>query len=328
MLHSLNRFQAVQQELDGIIRASCRPTGDEPDKRNADAVDDDLECSICGGTAEQPATLQCGHTYCLECLENLCMLLPSMSSSEGYVACQHSVPVVCAKVPALDKLQLLLPRATFEAVLEASFTAHVRRNVGSYGLCPSPDCTHIHTKIQQEDPQGENGDNDRVPAVACEGCLEVVCLKCGQQHAGVTCAVFKHDKSDEQGPLDDFKRGAGIKDCGNCGTSIEKTYGCNHMTCGGCGSHICWVCVMTFTSAIDCVDHLDTMHADHENDNDLWNNDEASEDGNEDEDDLSEDEFTGGEDEPLEDDMALAAWRQAGGWVPADWTPEVRRGLW
>ena len=30
--------------------------------------------------------------------------------------------------------------------------------------------------------------------------------------------------------------------CAGCGVRVEKSHGCNHMTCGRCGSHFCYRC--------------------------------------------------------------------------------------
>lgn len=50
--------------------------------------------------------------------------------------------------------------------------------------------------------------------------------------------------------------------CGGCkcGTMIEKTFGCNHMTCLACGIHICWVCMKTFSDGAPVYDHMRREH--------------------------------------------------------------------
>ena len=30
--------------------------------------------------------------------------------------------------------------------------------------------------------------------------------------------------------------------CAGCGVRVEKSHGCNHMTCGRCGAHFCYRC--------------------------------------------------------------------------------------
>ena len=50
------------------------------------------------------------------------------------------------------------------------------------------------------------------------------------------------------------------RDCPNCKTAIEKTYGCNHMECGGCKAHICWFCMEVFKGSKQCYDHMHGKH--------------------------------------------------------------------
>ena len=60
-----------------------------------------------------------------------------------------------------------------------------------------------------------------------------------------------------------LKKEAGIKDCPECKTPLEKISGCNHITCVGCKAHMCWVCMMTFASGALVYDHMDKMHGGH-----------------------------------------------------------------
>lgn len=50
----------------------------------------------------------------------------------------------------------------------------------------------------------------------------------------------------------------GGKSCPSCNISIEKLGGCNHMTCGSCGCHFCWLCLKSFHGGGDTYDHLNS----------------------------------------------------------------------
>ena len=54
----------------------------------------------------------------------------------------------------------------------------------------------------------------------------------------------------------------GGKQCPQCCAAIEKDGGCNHMQCGNCNGHFCWLCLKIFVSADECYTHL------HKTDND------------------------------------------------------------
>lgn len=60
--------------------------------------------------------------------------------------------------------------------------------------------------------------------------------------------------------MEKLKNKLGVKDCGRCGTSMEKTEGCDHVVCGGCGTHICWRCGETFKTSEACYGHLTERH--------------------------------------------------------------------
>ena len=70
--------------------------------------------------------------------------------------------------------------------------------------------------------------------------------------AGVSCHVHLGTAADEDYSLKMYMRrrrkaGAGIAEC-RCGAVIEKTSGCDHMTCAVCKKHFCWKCHQFFTS--------------------------------------------------------------------------------
>jgi hypothetical protein len=76
----------------------------------------------------------------------------------------------------------------------------------------------------------------------------------------MTCTEHKYQASGGDEAFQRIKRELGIKDCPKCKTAIEKTEGCNHMTCGGCGAHICWVCLAAFRTSDECYVHLEGQH--------------------------------------------------------------------
>lgn len=76
----------------------------------------------------------------------------------------------------------------------------------------------------------------------------------------MTCADHKYVSSGGDLALNEAKQRLGIKDCPKCKTAMEKTEGCDHMTCGGCGTHICWNCLETFGTGPECYKHMNKVH--------------------------------------------------------------------
>lgn len=60
--------------------------------------------------------------------------------------------------------------------------------------------------------------------------------------------------------MEKLKKELNFKDCPKCATVFEKMEGCNHITCGGCQAHICWVCLAVFDTQGPCYKHMTRVH--------------------------------------------------------------------
>jgi hypothetical protein len=205
------------------------------------------DCSVCWTEAEEPTRTSCGHVYCAACFSDLCQS-QSSASTEFRISCVGGEGG-CGKILPLAELQDLLSSAAFEAVLEASFASYIRRHPTNFRYCPTPDCAQIYR------PTADGG-----MIFTCTKCLIPTCTACHGPHPGITCAEHKERASGGYEALEKIKKELGIKDCPKCKTAMEKIAGCNHMTCSGCGTHICWVCMAGFDTSGQCYDHLTKMH--------------------------------------------------------------------
>lgn len=208
-------------------------------------VSNEKDCVVCWNEAENPIEAQCGHAYCLDCFENLCM---SATTKEMVV----QVSCVgesgrCGKTLGLPELQEHLSSAAFEELLEQSFASYMRLHPQVFQYCPSVDCGYFY-RI-----------NSTPKMRTCPQCLVPVCTACHAQHGTMTCADYQDVSTGRYEALERVKREIGIKDCPKCKTPLEKIDGCNHMTCR-CGAHICWVCLRTFEGAQLCYDHMNKEH--------------------------------------------------------------------
>ena len=105
--------------------------------------------------------------------------------------------------------------------------------------CPTPGCNYAFIY--------EEGDD----LFECPLCKKDYCLKCKTNwHEGKTCEEYKEmrrmellGKDDKQ--LDElfynFAKGSKFKQCPYCKNWVEKTEGCNHISCR-CGNHFCYFC--------------------------------------------------------------------------------------
>ncbi len=227
-----------------------------PTPSTAAAAAEQTDCSVCWTEAEDPLRTTCDHVYCAGCFSDFCQAA-GLAPTSFRLTCVGAQGT-CNRLLPLPELRDLLPSAAFEAVLESSFASHIRRNPAEFRYCPTPDCGHVYRPAPTTTtPSSET----TTPPFTCPTCLHQTCTTCHTpSHKGFTCAEQCDLASGGYEALARAKKALGIKDCPGCGTSIEKTEGCNHMTCGGCRTHICWVCLKTFGTAEECYSHLNRVH--------------------------------------------------------------------
>jgi IBR domain, a half RING-finger domain len=232
--------QKQYQTALGIIR------GQKDEVKPADFANTDQDCTICWNEAENPLLTSCSHHYCLQCFEDLCMSAVS-GEKDPSIYCQGEMGK-CGKVFGLHEIQDHLSSAAFEGILEASFASYIRRHPQHFRYCPTPDCGYVYRPSITASQH------------TCTKCLEVICVACHERHGAMTCAEYRDLNLGGYEAFRKYKKEKGIKDCPKCTTPIEKVEGCNHMTCRGCGSHICWVCLMMFTESGPCYAHMNSAH--------------------------------------------------------------------
>jgi predicted RNA-binding Zn-ribbon protein involved in translation (DUF1610 family) len=207
-------------------------------------------CPICFCEADHAIRTSCNHAYCLECFEDYCRSTADTSKEEFKIKCQADGGI-CRSVFTLRELKELLSSSVFEAVLESSFDEYVQRHPEAFHHCPSPDCGFIYRCTAM----------GRQPSTyTCPKCLAAICTSCHVGHEQFTCAEYKDFASGGFEASQQLKKKLNIKDCPKCTTPMEKTMGCNHMICGGCKAHICWVCLAVFDASGPCYAHMREKH--------------------------------------------------------------------
>jgi hypothetical protein len=185
----------------------------------------------------------------LECFEENCKAAPSTSGAKFQIKCQGNEGT-CSFIFSMEELSTLLSSSAFENILQASFEEHVKRHPESFHYCPTADCGYIYRCSKALNPKPQT----------CPNCFESICTTCHALHGKYSCAEYKDIASGGYEALKRLKKELNIKDCPRCSTSMEKTDGCNHMTCAGCKAHICWVCMAVFEASKPCYDHLNQVH--------------------------------------------------------------------
>ncbi|KAF8518051.1 hypothetical protein BU17DRAFT_49335 [Hysterangium stoloniferum] len=190
----------------------------------------DGDCPVCFCELTNPVQLGCGHNYCLTCIKQY------LTSSEKF-------PIRCLGENGGSSCDVPIPLATIKHVLEPSeegklldtaYLAYVRQHPKEFHHCPTPDCQVIYR------PAAEG------TVLRCLSCLIRICAHCHvEDHEGMTCGQYRDHATGEES-FKAWKAAHNVKSCPECGASIEKNEGCNHMTCVNCQTHMCWVCLKIF----------------------------------------------------------------------------------
>lgn len=199
----------------------------------------DSDCPVCFCDPTEPILLPCGHRYCQVCLQHLLRAACSANSSmvtcvmdiegsDGIEACGTRVPI--------PVIRNLLEPTEEEDLFKATFLAHIHSRPEEFHYCPSPDCQIIYK-------QGVEG-----TVLRCPSCITRICASCHVEfHDGQSCEEYQDLKSGDKA-FERWRKTHGAKPCPKCGVTLEKSGGCNHMTCTRCSAHICWVCMRVFSN--------------------------------------------------------------------------------
>jgi len=190
-----------------------------------------VTCGICLCDVDDTTDLYrlacCGHSYDKSCV------IQQLKSAEFPLKCATED---CEEPLVWRDLQNLLSEKEIKKLAVSAVDEYAKRNSEIVKYCPTADCGMVY-RVSTEGRR-----------FTCCTCLAEICTYCQMQwHNGLTCAMFKSGKQVE-GRLEDWMNEdpSNRKNCPKCKTPIEKNEGCNHMTCSGCKSHLCWLCLEVF----------------------------------------------------------------------------------
>ncbi|PAA70295.1 hypothetical protein BOX15_Mlig021995g1, partial [Macrostomum lignano] len=189
-----------------------------------------LVCDICLACVSTFARPCCAKIYCARCLT--AYALETMRQAQTTVGCPN---LLCDKIMPQAEVMCRLPsdeRWRYQRFLDNS-----RANGPLRKTCPGCACpTELSAKAWRRPLQ-----------VECSSCGLVWCFPChAPMHRGVTCRQFR--ASDQElmawSKRCDAAQGAqrNARQCPGCGAYIQKSQGCDSMTCSQCGTRFCYLC--------------------------------------------------------------------------------------
>ena len=231
-------YKTLLQEIESFTSSAVHPA------ENQEVV----ECCVCWTEVDSEGEVfrleYCGHSYCIECIQ-IQVTSPTAVFPVLCAADQCSQPLVVQDFTAMCRRVTY----TMQQLCEASLRSYITANPDRVRNCCTPDCKMIYTVSEV----GEK--------FFCSLCGVSICTKCHvQYHDNLTCAMYqspnRKDSDIQKWIMEDS---ANRKCCPKCNIGIEKTGGCNRISCQ-CGVHICWVCLEYFDSEQSCYAHLQAIH--------------------------------------------------------------------
>ena len=228
-----------------VAESVLRKAGENLSNGQARAEDGEDICPVCFCEVADCFKAECGHKYCRSCFKDL---LSSYADSGKFPLSCVGSGNTCHKSFALDELRSACEDG-FESLLLASSRAYVQRRLQELRYCSTPDCDQIYRSTTD------------ASVFDCPSCLSSICTGCHKtSHDGMSCAEYGAVSAEENEDFQKWKLDNNAKPCPQCGVMIQKSYGCNHMECTMCGTHICWFCMMKFTSGGLCCKHMGDTH--------------------------------------------------------------------
>ncbi|XP_015907453.1 E3 ubiquitin-protein ligase RNF14-like [Parasteatoda tepidariorum] len=222
------------------------------------------ECDICMTTklgADFAAFKICKHSFCKECLKEFF----EVHIREGNVNCLNCPSEKCNTQADGTMVQQIVDKGLFERY-DDILLSRTLETMSDIAYCPRKSC-QCAVLIDL---------NDRIGR--CPQCTFAFCPYCKMAYHGVAPCTFKSEqkkaifeqymsgdsevkeqlekrhgkraiKALVEDSLSESWKNSNSKSCPSCKASIEKSDGCNKMTCFKCATFFCWECMKILESS-------------------------------------------------------------------------------
>lgn len=183
-----------------------------------------MACVVCQDGVPVPQDRivrpDCGHVVCLSCAQS--WVSQQLSAKTSSIACP-----VCAQSYGEQRVRRILPDG------DAAFGAHcIAQALQQHVQCPA--VIRSGDKVTVCNAWCKPGAD---AVITCRVCSATSCSKCNRPaHGQRPCG-----ESEEDASLDRWMRDVGARCCPKCNRPIQRTVGCDHMTCV-CKTEFCYVC--------------------------------------------------------------------------------------
>ncbi|KAK7906940.1 hypothetical protein WMY93_015552 [Mugilogobius chulae] len=186
-------------------------------------------CRVCLETETSPPRPCCGMSVCEECMR--LYVSSQVRMAKALVSCP------CPECTGFLEEGLLLSLMTNEEVARYRYFQELRQLDSSTKPCPQ--CNHF-TTLKNHTPNR----SEHKYKIQCDSCQFLWCFKChAPWHNGLKCREYR--KGDKllrswASVIEHGQRNA--QKCPQCKIHIQRTEGCDHMTCAQCNTNFCYRC--------------------------------------------------------------------------------------
>lgn len=215
--------QLITQKTEAIINRYVRNMEERLWQRFWSISEDIFNvCEICYQKSDKIWSLPTcpDHFFCHPCI--ISYIDYSITNNNLKIPCPCSS---CNEILSELDILLFIPKETLmkhKKIIEYQLLAQDP----TVKFCITPNCEGIIKGSLSEDPHK-----------FCSVCNLEMCFNCGKiWHISKTCEEIENEE------YNNWELGKNVKRCPNCRYKIEKSEGCDHMTCVMCKSEFCWKC--------------------------------------------------------------------------------------
>ncbi|XP_063299256.1 E3 ubiquitin-protein ligase RNF217 [Pelobates fuscus] len=192
-----------------------------------------MNCRVCLEDRFLKPLVCCKEPLCEECLKRY------LSSQVHIGQVEIKCPITeCNKNLDESTIVYSLPR---DEILKYKYFLELSRMDSSTKPCPQ--CKHFTTfKRKSHIPASAKSDNRF--KVQCPSCQFIWCFKCHSPwHEGINCKEYKKGDKLLRHWASEIEHGQrNAQKCPKCKVHIQRTEGCDHMTCSQCNTNFCYRC--------------------------------------------------------------------------------------
>lgn len=143
-------------------------------------------CCLCWVKAENARETSCGHVFCSDCFQDMCLSCTTATSAEQGVRCYGDFGK-CSKVLSQSDIEDNLSSNALDQVLEKMLTAFIASDPQHYRYCPTPNCEQIYRLSKHSDVENEKQGWEKDFEFSCPFCFVALCATCHVSHDTVKC---------------------------------------------------------------------------------------------------------------------------------------------